>query len=286
MNEAACRIIEEALNEDIVDFTGKIPPGDHSSLSCIPGFKEGKAHLLCKADGVLAGVELAEIICSKVDETLQFEKMIGDGHVIKKGDIAFVVRGEVKSILRAERVVLNFMQRMSGIATNTSHYVKQVAHTQAKILDTRKTTPALRYFEKWAVRIGGGYNHRYGLYDMIMLKDNHIDFCGGIAKAIRAVEEYLLQHNLHLPVEVETRNLSDVEEVLKVGNVTRIMFDNFTVDQMNEAVLLVNGAFETKASGGINLDTVNRYAETGVDFISVGALTHSSGSLDLSLKAF
>ncbi len=286
MNEAAWRIIEEALNEDIVDFTGKIPPGDHSSLSCIPGFKEGKAHLLCKADGVLAGVELAEIICSKVDETLQFEKTIGDGHVIKKGDIAFVVRGEVKSILRAERVVLNFMQRMSGIATNTSHYVKQVAHTQAKILDTRKTTPALRYFEKWAVRIGGGYNHRYGLYDMIMLKDNHIDFCGGIAKAIRAVEEYLLQHNLHLPVEVETRNLSDVEEVLKVGNVTRIMFDNFTVDQMKEAVLLVNGAFETEASGGINLDTVNRYAETGVDFISVGALTHSSGSLDLSLKAF
>ncbi|MBK7149300.1 MAG: carboxylating nicotinate-nucleotide diphosphorylase [Bacteroidetes bacterium] len=286
INEVASRIIDEALNEDAVDFTGKIPPGDHSSLACIPQHKEGQAHLLCKAEGVLAGVALAEVICQKVDSGIVFEKLMEDGALIKKGDIAFVLRGEVKSILRAERVLLNFMQRMSGIATNTSHYVQRVSHTSAKILDTRKTTPGLRYFEKWAVRIGGGHNHRYGLYDMIMLKDNHIDFCGGITKAIQAVVKYQEEHQLHLPVEVETRTLRDVEEVLQTGNVTRIMFDNFSPELMVQAVKLVNRAFETEASGGINLDTVARYAETGVDYISVGALTHSSGSLDLSLKAF
>ena len=286
INEVASRIIDEALNEDVVDFTGKIPSGDHSSLACIPQYKEGRAHLLCKAEGVLAGVELAEVICQKVDAGIVFEKLMDDGALIKKGDIAFVVHGEVKSILRAERVLLNFMQRMSGIATNTSHYVQRVSHTSAKILDTRKTTPGLRYFEKWAVRIGGGHNHRYGLYDMIMLKDNHIDFCGGISKAIQAVVQYQQEHQLHLPVEVETRTLHDVKEVLQTGNVTRIMFDNFSPELMAQAVKLVNRTFETEASGGINLDSVGRYAETGVDYISVGALTHSSGSLDLSLKAF
>lgn len=280
------KVIDEALTEDIVDFEGRIPTGDHSSLACIPEHKEGKAQLLCKTDGILAGVELAERIFKRVDESLKFEKILEDGVPIKKGDVAFKVFGEVKSILRAERVVLNFMQRMSGIATNTAQYVQLVEGTGCKILDTRKTTPTLRYFEKWAVKIGGGHNHRFGLYDMIMLKDNHIDFCGGIERAVMKVKEYQQANNLHLPVEVEARTLKDVEELLRVGNVTRIMFDNFSVAQMEQAVKLVNRKVETEASGGINLQTVRAYAETGVDFISVGALTHSSVSLDLSLKAF
>lgn len=280
------KFIDEALAEDVVDFDGKILSGDHSSLACIPNAKEGRAKLLCKAEGVLAGVELAEIICQRVDTDLRFEKFLADGAKITKGDIAFHIHGDVKSILRAERLVLNFIQRMSGIATHTSNFVTQVEGTKARILDTRKTTPNLRYFEKWAVRIGGGHNHRFGLYDMIMLKDNHIDFCGGIEKAILAVQDYQRKNNLQLPVEIETRSLKDVEEVLRVENVTRIMFDNFAPELMQQAVLLVNGKFETEASGGITLETVRTYAETGVDFISVGALTHSSGSLDLSLKAF
>lgn len=280
------KFIDEALAEDIVDFEGKIPTGDHSSLACIPGKKEGRAKLLCKAEGILAGVELAEFICKRVDADLKFEKILKDGTSIKRGDIAFIIYGEVKSILRAERLVLNFMQRMSGIATHTSKFVEAVKGTDAKILDTRKTTPNLRYFEKWAVRIGGGHNHRFGLYDMIMLKDNHIDFCGGIEKAILAVQDYQRKNNLDLPVELETRNLKDVEEVLRVGNINRIMFDNFTPELMKQAVRLVNKQYETEASGGITLETVRTFAETGVDFISVGALTHSSISLDLSLKAF
>ena len=280
------KFIDEALAEDIVDFEGKIPTGDHSSLACIPESKDGRAQLLCKAEGVLAGVELAEIICQRVDANLKFEKILNDGARIKKGDVAFKIYGEVKSILRAERLLLNFMQRMSGIATHTSKFVEAVQHTNAKILDTRKTTPNLRYFEKWAVRIGGGHNHRFGLYDMIMLKDNHIDFCGGIEKAILAVKDYQQKNNLTLLVEVETRNLKDVEEVLRVGEVTLIMFDNFSPELMKQGVQLVNKKFETEASGGITLDTVRSFAETGVDFISVGALTHSSASLDLSLKAF
>ncbi len=278
--------IDEALAEDSIDPSGKIIPGDHSSLAAIPVAKEGKAKLLCKADGILAGVELAEIICNKVDATLRIDKVLADGTRIKKGEIAFYIHGEVKSILRAERLILNFMQRMSGIATHTSLFVNAVTGTGAKILDTRKTTPNFRYFEKWAVRIGGGHNHRYGLYDMIMLKDNHIDFCGGIEKAIQAVSKYQQKNNLQLPVEIETRTIRDIEIVMQTGNVTRIMFDNFSPELMKEAVLLVNKKYETEASGGINLSTVRSYAETGVDYISVGALTHSSASLDLSLKAF
>ncbi len=279
------KFIDEALAEDIVDASGIIAKGDHSSLACIVGNKTGAAQLLCKAEGILAGVELAEIISTRVDTELRFEKILQDGTAIKKGDIAFKIYGEVKSILRAERIILNFMQRMSGIATHTSKFVKAVEGTNAKILDTRKTTPNFRYFEKWAVRIGGGYNHRFGLYDMIMLKDNHIDFCGGISKAIDAVNNYQFNNKLNLPVEIETRTLQDVEEVLKAGGVNRIMFDNFTPEIMKQAVLLVNNKFETEASGGITLETVRSFAETEVDFISVGALTHSSPSLDLSLKA-
>lgn len=280
------KFIEEALAEDITDYNGQIPTGDHTSLACIPYHKDGRAHLLCKAKGILAGVELAELVCRKVNPAMQLEHILPDGTAIKKGDVAFKVYGEVKDILRAERLLLNFMQRMSGIATNTNRYVKTVEGTNTKILDTRKTTPNLRYFEKWAVRIGGGHNHRYGLYDMIMVKDNHIDFCGGIKQAIQAVKEYQQKNNLNLRVEIEARSLDDVQEILDAGNVHRVMFDNFTVDNVRKGVELVAGKIETEISGGITLDTIRPYAEAGADFISVGALTHSSVSLDLSLKAF
>lgn len=279
-------VIQEALEEDIVDYEGKLPGGDHTSLACIPYAKQGRAQLLCKAEGVLAGVSLAEKIFKAVDASLTIETLLTDGARIKKGDVAFRVEGEVKALLRAERVVLNFMQRMSGIATNTARYVQKVEGTKAKVLDTRKTTPLLRYFEKEAVRIGGGQNHRYGLYDMILIKDNHIDFCGGVKAALDAVKNYQQQNNLKLPVEIETRTTQDIEDALAHGHLTRIMFDNFTPERMTEAVKLVNGRYETEASGGITLDTIRVFAETGVDFISVGALTHSSVSLDLSLKAY
>lgn len=280
------KYIDEALAEDVVDINGRFPSGDHSSLACIPVAVAGRARLLCKAGGILAGVAVAEEVCRRVDESLVLKKMMEDGSPFRMGDVAFEISGEVKSILRAERVLLNFMQRMSGIATHTAQYVERVKGTGAVILDTRKTTPNFRFFEKWAVRIGGGQNHRYGLYDMVMLKDNHIDYCGGIAKAIHAVKNYLEQHQLNLRVEVEARTLRDVEEILTTGHVHRIMFDNFSPELMTQAVKLVNRACETEASGGINLETVRAAAETGVDFISVGALTHSSRSLDLSLKAF
>ena len=286
MNSTAEIIITQALLEDIMDMEGVYAPGDHTSFACMPEDVEGKARLICKAEGILAGVELAKKICDEVDRGIRFEQLLSDGTAIKKGDIAFIVHGEVKSLLRAERVVLNFMQRMSGIATHTSKFVNAVKGTNTTIIDTRKTTPALRYFEKWAVRIGGGQNHRYGLFDMIMLKDNHIDFCGGITKAILAVKTYQEKNNLKLPVEIEARNLVDVEEIMNTGNITRIMFDNFNPELMKQGVAIVNGQYETEASGGITLETVRSFAETGVDFISVGALTHSSTSLDLSLKAF
>lgn len=278
------KFIDEALAEDVIDYNGKIPSGDHSSLACIPNAEDGSAKLLCKAEGIIAGIELAEHICARVDAGLQFERLLEDGTPIKHGDVAFRIHGEIKSILRAERLVLNFMQRMSGIATHTSKFVAAVDGTGTRILDTRKTTPNFRYFEKWAVRIGGGHNLRFGLYDMIMLKDNHIDFCGGIEKAIRAVKEYQQKNDLNLPVEIETRSIEEVEQVLKAGNVKRIMFDNFAPALMKQAVKLVDNKYETEASGGINLENVRSYADTGVDFISVGALTHSSVSLDLSLK--
>ena len=286
MNSTAEIVITQALLEDIMDMEGTYAPGDHTSLACMPNDVEGKVQLICKADGILAGVDLAKIICEDVDRGIRFEKLLNDGTPIKKGDVAFKLYGEVKSLLRAERVVLNFMQRMSGIATHTSLFVKLVEGTKATIIDTRKTTPALRYFEKWAVRIGGGQNHRYGLFDMIMLKDNHIDFCGGITKAILAVKDYQQKNNFNLRVEIEARSLKDVAEILSTGHVTRIMFDNFTPELMKQGVLLVNSKYETEASGGITLNTVRSYAETGVDFISVGAITHSSPSLDLSLKVF
>lgn len=279
------KYIRLALEEDSVDPTGAILSGDHSSLAAVPADKNGRAKLLVKANGILAGVELAKTICEIVDTNLQLDFLMKDSDEMKVGDIAFYVSGSDRSILTAERIILNCMQRMSGIATLTSQYVKAVSETKAKVLDTRKTTPNFRVFEKWAVRIGGGYNHRFGLYDMIMLKDNHVDYNGSIEKAILATKEYKEKTGLTIPVEVEARTLNDVEEILKTGFVERVMFDNFSVENTAKAVALVNGKIETESSGGINLQTIRAYAETGVDFISVGALTHSSTSLDLSLKA-
>lgn len=270
--------IVRSLEEDV-------GPGDYSSLSCVDHEKQGKAHLIVKEDGVLAGVELAELIFKEVEEGIFFDKKINDGTSVKRGEIAFVVHGKVLSLLKAERLVLNCMQRMSGIATTTRTYSSAIKHTKSKVLDTRKTTPLNRFIEKWAVRLGGGSNHRIGLYDMIMIKDNHVDFAGGIKRAIEAANHYKRQNNLNIDIEIETRSLDEVKEVLSVGNVKRIMLDNFTPSQITEAVNLINGKFETEASGGITIANIREYAEAGVDFISVGALTHSVKSLDLSLKA-
>jgi len=270
--------IKDAIQEDIGD-------GDHSSLACIPKSKTGKAKLLIKQNGILAGVEIAQKIFNYIDPALTIELFIRDGAEIKPGDTAFIVTGNTQSILKSERLVLNIMQRMSGIATLTNEYVKKTSGTKAKILDTRKTTPGFRYFEKLAVKIGGGENHRMGLYDMIMLKDNHIDYTGGIKQAIKKTQEYLLNTNKNLKVEIETRNLNEIKEVLATGGVDRIMLDNFTPELTREAVILIDGKYETESSGGINLETIRKYAETGVNYISVGALTHQIKSLDLSLKA-
>ena len=277
--------IKLAIAEDQQDPLNIIPKGDHSALSCISPNKVGKAKLLVKSNGILAGVELAKIIAQHIDPQLSIETLMSDGNSMKHGDIAFYLYGPEISILGAERIILNCMQRMSGIATLTNVYAKAIAHTAAKILDTRKTTPNFRTFEKWAVRIGGGANHRFGLYDMIMLKDNHIDFCGGIKKAIMATKAYQQKLGTNLRVEVEARNLNDVEIILQTGHCDRVMFDNFSVENTKLAVALVNKKIKTESSGGITLDTIKEYAETGVDFISVGALTHSYQSLDLSLKA-
>ncbi len=260
--------------------------GDHTSLGCIPANKESRARLLIKEDGVLAGVELAKFIVEEIDPTTAIEVFISDGSAVKNGDVAFHLNGKVQSILKTERLLLNCMQRMSGIATTTRKYVNAIEGTTAKVLDTRKTTPLNRYLEKWAVRIGGGHNHRFGLYDMIMIKDNHVDYAGGIENAINNANHYLETKQLNIPIEIETRSLDEIKQVLKIGRVNRIMFDNFKPELMHEAVTLVNQRFETEASGGIVLDTIRRYAETGVNFISIGALTHSVKSLDLSLKAF
>ncbi|MBK7569913.1 MAG: carboxylating nicotinate-nucleotide diphosphorylase [Bacteroidetes bacterium] len=270
-------IIDEALIEDIQE-------GDHTTLATIDHEATGTAKLLVKQPGIIAGVELAEQILKHVNPELEVDIVIPDGAKVEPGDIAFTVFGRVQALLVAERTMLNFMQRMSGIATKTNTFV-QKRHTNAKILDTRKTTPGLRNFEKWAVRIGGGHNHRMGLYDMIMIKDNHIDFCGGIENAITKVRQYLQDNELELKIEVETRNIEEVWQVLRTGGVDRIMLDNFAVNNMKEAVEAISGQFETEASGGINIDTVLNYAETGVDFISIGELTHSVNSLDLSFKA-
>lgn len=271
-------IIEQALREDLGD-------GDHTSLATIPGSATGKAHLIVKENGVIAGLELARKVFYKVDPELKMTLFITDGVKVKKGDIAFEVEGSSISILSAERLALNFMQRMSGIATSTRLLVDRLQGLNTRILDTRKTAPLLREIEKQAVRIGGGYNHRFGLFDMILIKDNHVDFAGGIEQAIRSTIDYLQKINKDLRIEIETRSIEEVIEVLAVGGVHRIMLDNFGFEDLREAVQLIDHRFETEASGGITLGTIRQYAECGVDFISVGALTHHINSLDLSLKA-
>jgi nicotinate-nucleotide pyrophosphorylase (carboxylating) len=271
--------IADALAEDVGD-------GDHSSLASIPVTATSKARLLVKDNGILAGIELAKEIFHQYDPSLKMEMAVQDGVQVKKGDIAFTVEGSSRSILTTERLVLNCMQRMSGIATFTHKLTLLVKGTKATLLDTRKTTPNFRLIEKWAVTVGGGENHRIGLFDMIMLKDNHIDMAGGIERAIIQTKEYLRASKRVLKIEVETRNLKEVEEVLRVGGVDVIMLDNMSVDEMKKAVWLINGRYKTEASGGITEETIRSIAETGIDFISVGALTHSVKSLDLSLKAF
>jgi nicotinate-nucleotide pyrophosphorylase (carboxylating) len=276
--EGTLAIVQQALSEDI-------GMGDHTALATVPAAARGSARLLVKQDGVLAGVELAEAICAHYDPALKLRVLIQDGAAVKKGDVAFTMSGPARSILTAERTVLNFMQRMSGIATLTHRFVEALDGTGCKVLDTRKTTPTLRAIEKWAVRIGGGTNHRFGLYDMVMIKDNHADLSGGIPKAIEAAKRYLADNALNLPIEVETRNLEEVRQALSIAGVHRIMLDNFGLDELRAAVKFINGAVPTEASGGITLQNARQYADCGVDYISVGALTHSAGSLDLSLKA-
>lgn len=271
--------ISLALSEDVGD-------GDHSSLSSIPAEAQNKAKLIVKDNGIIAGVNLAEKIFFKVDPTIKFHLLIKDGKEVKFGDIAFTVEGNARAILKAERLVLNCMQRMSAIATKTKHLTKLISHTKAKLLDTRKTTPNFRMMEKWAVVIGGGHNHRYGLYDMIILKDNHVDYAGGIKNAMTNTKEYLQKTGKDLKIELETRNLDEVKEALSIGGMDRIMLDNMPNEMLVEAVKLINKQFETEASGGVNEDTIAGIAETGVDYISVGALTHAVKSLDLSLKAY
>ena len=277
--EAIRTFIRAALAEDI-------GTGDHSSLAAVPAGVLRQARLLIKDSGILAGMELAVIIFHEVDASLHVNCLLADGAAVQYGDVGLTVSGRAQSILQAERLVLNCMQRMSGIATGTHRLVQMIAHTKARLLDTRKTTPNFRLPEKWAVAIGGGTNHRFGLFDMVMLKDNHNDYAGGITQAITATHKYLKEKDLDLQIVVETRNLHEVELVLQTGGITRIMLDNMPPGQMREAVALINGRFPTEASGGITERTIVAVAETGVDYISVGALTHSIKSLDISLKAF
>lgn len=271
-------LIELAIAEDFGD-------GDHTSLATIPEAAMGKAVLLVKETGVLAGIGVAKRVFEMVDAQLSFEPLMNDGDAVNPGDKVFHVAGKVRSILSAERLVLNYMQRMSGIATSTRRYVSLIEGTGAKLLDTRKTTPNNRIFEKMAVAIGGGYNHRFGLWDMIMIKNNHVDFAGGIIQAVNAVQSYLAAHNKQLDIEVEVRNFQELAQVLQCGGIRRIMLDNFSPDELAVAVRLIGGRFETEASGGITESTIAAYAATGVDFISVGALTHHIRSLDMSLRA-
>lgn len=275
--KALQHFVETALHEDIQD-------GDHTSLACIPADQTSKAHLLVKDIGILAGVDFAEMVFKHVDPNSKFTKHIDDGTYIKNGDIAFEVELNSQALLKAERLILNTMQRLSGIATMASRFKTEVEPMEVTILDTRKTTPLLRFLEKWAVRIGGCTNYRDGLYDRIMIKDNHIDACGGIQKAIEKTNAYLKENNKDLAITIEVRNLVELHQVLEAGNVNRIMLDNFELPLLEEAIVTVDKRFETEASGGVNLKTIRKIAKTGVDFISVGALTHSAGSLDLSLK--
>ena len=271
--------IKNAIAEDVGD-------GDHTSLSTIPQSTPGRAKLLVKEKGILAGVELALAIFDQIDPSLKIETLLNDGDEIKPNDIVFTVTGNTHSILLAERLVLNCMQRMSGVATKTNRIVKRLSGYKTKVLDTRKTTPGLRYLEKWAVRIGGGVNHRIGLYDMILIKDNHVDYAGGIKNAILQANDYLKEKGRKLQIEIEVRNMEELEQVLAVGQVDRIMLDNFELPLLKQAVALVNGRFLTEASGGIVEANVAEYAACGVDYISMGELTHSVKSIDLSLKAF
>ena len=268
-----------ALAEDIGN-------GDHSSLACIAPTIQGQMRLLAKADGIIAGIDVAREVLHCVDPSITMEQFKNDGDEIHKGDVVFIIRGSSQKMLTAERTLLNFMQRMSGIATTAKTYADVVKGTKTRILDTRKTTPNMRVFEKYAVQLGGCTNHRFGLFDMVMLKDNHIDFAGGIEKAIDTTRKYLKDNNLDLKIEIETRNLEEVKRVLDHGGADRIMLDNFTPALVKEAVGLIQGRYETEASGNITLDNLRAYAEAGVDFISVGALTHHIASLDLSLKVF
>lgn len=272
------RFITNALAEDVGD-------GDHTSLATIPQGTQGKAKLLVKDEGVIAGVELALLIFSAVDPALKVDVLIQDGAPVKPKDIVLWVEGDAQNILKAERLVLNCMQRMSGIATKTRHIVDLLEGTNTKVLDTRKTTPGLRYLEKWAVRIGGGVNHRFGLYDMILIKDNHVDYSGGIRNAIENTRQYMVEQNKKLAVEIEVRNMDELEQVLATGGVNRILLDNFNFADLKQAVNFIKGRYITEASGGITVDTVRDFANCGVDYVSIGELTHSVKSLDLSLKA-
>lgn len=271
-------IIANAIREDVGE-------ADYSSLACIPPDAIGRAELMAKENGILAGVEFAKRVFNFVDPELKLEVLKQDGETIKKGDLIFRLAGKSQSILKSERLMLNGLQRMSGIATKTRQFVKALEGTQTSILDTRKTTPGIRVLEKWAVRIGGGINHRFGLYDMIMLKDNHIDFAGGISQAINKTKNYLKTHKLDLKIIIEARDLSEIQEIVSCGGIDRILIDNFSFEDTKKAVAIINGRCSTESSGGITLKTARQYAECGVDFISCGALTHSVSNLDLSLNA-
>ena len=278
VEELVDRLIDLSFAEDIGD-------GDHTTLCCIPEDAMGKSKLLIKEDGILAGVEIAKEVFHRFDPTMQVEVLMGDGTKVKKGDVAMIVTGKVRSLFQTERLMLNIMQRMSGIATMTAKYVERLEGTHTRVLDTRKTTPGMRMLEKQAVKIGGGCNHRIGLFDMILLKDNHVDFAGGIANAINRCHEYLKQKGLDLKIEIEVRNFDELKQAMDCGGIDRIMLDNFSVADTKKAVEIVGGKYETESSGGITFDTLRDYAECGVDFISVGALTHSVKGLDMSFKA-
>ena len=278
VEELVDRLIDLSFAEDIGD-------GDHTTLCCIPEDAMGKSKLLIKEDGILAGVEIAKEVFRRFDPEMKVEVMMGDGSKVKKGDVAMIVTGRVRSLLQTERLMLNIMQRMSGIATMTARYVARLEGTHTRVLDTRKTTPGMRMLEKQAVKIGGGCNHRIGLFDMILLKDNHVDFAGGISNAINRCHEYLKAKGLDLKIEIEVRNFDELREAMECGGIDRIMLDNFSVEDTRKAVEIVAGKYETESSGGITFDTLRQYGECGVDYISVGALTHSVKGLDMSFKA-
>lgn len=278
VDELEDRLIDLAFAEDIGD-------GDHTTLCCIPEDAVGKSKLLIKEDGILAGVEVAKKVFARFDPTMQVEVLMGDGSKVKKGDVAMIVTGKTRSLLQTERLMLNIMQRMSGIATMTNRYVELLKGTKTHVLDTRKTTPGMRMLEKQAVKIGGGVNHRIGLFDMILLKDNHVDFSGGISNAITRCHKYLEEKGLKLKIEIEVRSFDEIRQVMECGGVDRIMLDNFSVEDTRKAVEMIGGKYETESSGGITFDTIRAYAECGVDYVSVGALTHSVKGLDMSFKA-